>query len=85
MIEVENLVVRFGSAKSAIVAVDGVSFHVKTGEAFGLVGESGCGKTTILRCLAGLNSNWEGTIRIDGKQLMPKRERAFYKLAQIVF
>ena len=85
MIEVQNLTVRFGVGKAAMTAVDNVSFTVKTGEAFGLVGESGCGKTTILRALAGLNSNWEGTIRIDGKQLTPKRERAFYKLAQIVF
>ena len=85
MIEVENLTVRFGKGKAAVTAVDGVSFKVNTGEAFGLVGESGCGKTTILRALAGLNEDWSGLVRIDGKQLMPHRERAFYKLVQIVF
>ena len=85
MIEVENLTVRFGKGKSAVTAVDGVSFKVNTGEAFGLVGESGCGKTTILRALAGLNEDWSGLVRIDGKQLMPNRERSFYKLVQIVF
>jgi len=85
MIEVENLRVFFGKGRSAVTAVDDVSFVVDTGEAFGLVGESGCGKTTILRCLAGLNQDWTGSIRIDGKQLAPKRERAFYKLVQIVF
>jgi ABC-type dipeptide/oligopeptide/nickel transport system ATPase subunit len=85
MIEIENLTVRFGKGANAVTAVDGVSFRVETGEAYGLVGESGCGKTTILRCLAGLNDNWTGAIRIDGKTLTPKRERAFYKLVQIVF
>ena len=84
MIEVEHLTVRFGRGDS-VTAVDNVSFRVATGEAFGLVGESGCGKTTILRALAGLNSNWTGEIRIDGKVLTPNRERAFYKLVQIVF
>ena len=34
---------------------------------YGLVGESGCGKTTILRCLCGLNRQWSGSIRIAGK------------------
>jgi peptide/nickel transport system ATP-binding protein len=48
-------------------AVDGVSFDIREGEIFGLVGESGCGKTTIANVVAGLRRPTGGTIRFDGK------------------
>ena len=44
LVEVQNLVVRFGSRRHAFTAVDDVSFHIYQGETFGLVGESGSGK-----------------------------------------
>ena len=46
-------------------AVDGVNFDIKEGETVGLVGESGCGKTTIGRCVAGLEALTEGNIYFD--------------------
>ncbi len=85
MIRVEQLTVRFGQGASAITAVDGVSFDVAAGEVFGLVGESGCGKSTILRALSGLSQTWEGAITIAGAAVGPKRSRAFYKAVQMVF
>jgi peptide/nickel transport system ATP-binding protein len=84
MINIKNLGVSFG-AKHATRAVDGVSFHVKAEETFGLVGESGCGKSTVLRVLCGLNRHWEGEITIAGETLTPHRSRAFFKNVQMVF
>ena len=52
-----------------VKAVDGVSFSVRKGEALGLVGESGCGKTTIARCVLKLLEPTEGSIRFDGSDV----------------
>jgi peptide/nickel transport system ATP-binding protein len=84
MIDVRNLRVNFG-AKVAARAVDGVSFRVNAEETFGLVGESGCGKSTVLRVLCGLNRSWQGEISIAGETLTPIRSRAFFKNVQMVF
>ena len=51
LLKVENLEQHFKIGKATIKAVDGVSFEVKKGEVFGLVGESGCGKTTTGRSI----------------------------------
>ncbi len=69
-------------------AVDGVSLDVRRGESFGLIGESGSGKTTIGRAVMGLVAPTDGAIRFDGevistmsrRQLKPLRRRF-----QIVF
>ncbi len=81
MIEVQDLTVTFGAAR----AVDGVSFNVAARETFGLVGESGCGKSTVMRALCGLNRNWQGHISIEGQRVEPLRSRAFFKRVQMVF
>jgi oligopeptide/dipeptide ABC transporter ATP-binding protein len=51
-------------------AVDGVSFHVRQGETFGLVGESGCGKTTTGRAVLRLVEPTSGEVRFDGRDLL---------------
>ncbi|MFY7960527.1 MAG: ABC transporter ATP-binding protein [Elsteraceae bacterium] len=81
ILKATDLNVRFGDFH----AVKGVSFAVKEGESFGIVGESGCGKTTVLRCLSGLISDWKGTIEVQGKPQGRKRGVVFAKLAQMVF
>jgi peptide/nickel transport system ATP-binding protein len=77
--------VSFGTDKNLVRAVDGVSFEVAAGETFGLVGESGCGKSTILRALCGLNRDWHGRIAIDGNEVAAQRPREFFKRVQMVF
>ncbi len=85
MIEVEDLNVFFGHGRDEVHAVRDVSFSVADGESFGLVGESGSGKSTVLRALCGLNPHWTGRMAVDGMELKPRRNKAFYKLVQMVF
>src|SRR5210317_2224788 len=67
------------------VAVDQVSFTVEQGEVFGLVGESGFGKTTILRCICGLLDSWTGEIKLEGSLIKKKRSRDQRRRVQVVF
>lgn len=84
MLETIGLDVSFG-ARSNVKVVRDVNFHVKQGEAFGLIGESGCGKSTILRTLAGLNPNFGGKILLQGQPVPAQRDKAFFRRVQMVF
>ena len=69
-------------------AVDGVSFTIREGEVFGLVGESGCGKTTTGRLLVGAVQPTSGRIRVAGQELGELRGPAlkrFRRQAQMIF
>jgi ABC-type dipeptide/oligopeptide/nickel transport system ATPase subunit len=85
LIEIRDLRVAFGDDENRTVAVDRLSVQVEQGEAYGLVGESGCGKSTVLRALAGLNSRWDGEIVVDGQKLGPRRSKSQHRLMQMVF
>lgn len=85
MIEVEDLAVHFGSDSDAVRAVDGIAFRVAEGESFGLVGESGCGKSTVLRVLCGLQREWQGRVTVAGEPLSRRPPRAFFRRVQMVF
>jgi oligopeptide/dipeptide ABC transporter ATP-binding protein len=72
----------------ALTAVDGVSLELHRGEVLGVVGESGCGKTTLARCVLRLVEPDEGSIRLDGCDLLALSRgelRAARKRVQMVF
>lgn len=69
-------------------AVDGVSFHIKQGETLGLVGESGCGKSTVGKTILKLIEPTGGTIKINGEDitnLSPDEMRPYRRQMQIIF
>ncbi|WP_174614915.1 ABC transporter ATP-binding protein [Virgibacillus ihumii] len=69
-------------------AVNDVTFHINKGETFGLVGESGCGKSTIGRTIMGLYDKTSGNVLYDGQDVhaMSEKERfGFYRHMQMVF
>ncbi|MFU0880089.1 ABC transporter ATP-binding protein [Kluyvera cryocrescens] len=65
IVNLEALQVTFGDK----TAVSAASFHVETGETFSLIGESGCGKSTILRVIAGLQRDWHGQVTLFGQNI----------------
>ena len=78
----------FQSKVGEIKAVDGVSFQIMRGETLGLVGESGCGKTTIGRCILQLLKPTGGEVRFRGEdltQLSGKEMRPLRKELQVIF
>lgn len=85
MIEVQDLSVSFAQGEARKQVVKSVSFSVKKGETLGIVGESGCGKSTVLRSLAGLDRHWEGTITLAGTPVDRDRSKEQLLLAQMVF
>ncbi|MFK0383516.1 MULTISPECIES: ABC transporter ATP-binding protein [Rhizobium/Agrobacterium group] len=85
MINIEHLAVSYGKGHQQVRVVNDVSFSVAKGEAFGLVGESGCGKSTILGALAGRNKQWTGRIEIDGEAIGQQRSRDQLAKQQMVF
>ncbi|MGV1754920.1 ABC transporter ATP-binding protein [Agrobacterium sp. CG674] len=85
MIDVHDLSVCFGTGTSAKQVVKDVSFSVVKGETLGIVGESGCGKSTVLRSLAGLDRHWSGRINLAGTDVHKDRTREQMLLTQMVF
>lgn len=76
LIEIENLVMYFPVTAGVfrkkvgdVKAVDGISFFIRKGETLGLVGESGCGKTTTGRCIIRLYEPTGGKVHFQGKDL----------------
>jgi oligopeptide transport system ATP-binding protein len=96
LVTVRNLKMHFPIAEGALLsrvvghvkAVDGISFTIRKGETLGLVGESGCGKTTTGRCILQLEHATDGEILFDGKNLIGLERHAMNALRrkiQVIF
>ena len=96
ILQVRNLVKHFPITKGILIqrqvgavhAVDGISFDVKQGETFGLVGESGCGKTTAGRTIVHLEKPTSGEIVFEGKDLVTTSRQDLFsarRKMQIIF
>src|SRR5207237_3983592 len=95
LLEVRNLVKHFeiggglfGGRRGLVRAVDGVSFAIRRGETLGLVGESGCGKTTTGRCILQLETPTSGEILFEGRDLTKlgaDELRAVRRRLQVIF
>jgi oligopeptide transport system ATP-binding protein len=95
LLEVTDLVKHYpvsagflGRQVGLVRAVDGVSFTIRRGETLGLVGESGCGKTTTGRCILQLERPTSGSVRFEGQELTtlsPAALRAVRRRIQVIF
>ncbi len=95
ILEVRNLVKHFqvgggflSGAPAVVKAVDGVSFSIRRGETLGLVGESGCGKTTTGRCVLQLERPTSGQVLFEGRDLTALSEaelRPVRRRIQVIF
>lgn len=89
LLEVKQLSKYFSiTNKQVLKAVDGVSFYISKGETFGLVGESGCGKSTAGRTIIGLYNRTSGEVLYKGKNvhaLSEKEKFAFHRNMQMIF
>ena len=90
LVQVRNLVKHFPVENSADVvqAIDDVSFDIFAGETLGLVGESGCGKSTVGRCILRLYEPTRGEVLFEGKNIIGMPNREMQKLRremQIIF
>ena len=81
VLEVENLTRHFSigggwlGRRKTIKAVDGVTFDVKRGEVFGIVGESGCGKSSASKVILNIHPPQEGSVRLNGVDLSVLSEK----------
>lgn len=88
LVDIHGLKKYFSTSRGVLHAVDDVDFFINRGETLGLVGESGCGKSTTGRLLLRLIEPTEGEILVDGENITAfssRRMREFRKRMQIVF
>ncbi len=82
ILEVQNLTKYFSTPAGQLHAVDGVSFSIEEGKTLGIVGESGCGKSTTGRCILKLIEPTSGKIIFDGEDITSYSRRKMRRLRQ---
>jgi peptide/nickel transport system ATP-binding protein len=88
VLEVKDVAVEYGRRGQRVRAVDGVDLTVARGEVVGLVGESGCGKSSLARAAVGLEPLAAGTVAFEGKPVTPlgrRRRPGYLRGLQMVF
>ena len=88
ILKVSDLCAEHRTRSGNVIAANGISFAIRSGECLALVGESGSGKTTIARVMAGLHPTWTGQVLLDGEPLAARarsRTRDQRRRVQMVF
>ena len=87
IIEAENVHKIYSTGKIKVHALRGVNLRIKKGEMVTLMGVSGCGKTTLLNCLSGLDEVTSGVVKIEGKELnkMSDEQKTEYRATRMGF
>lgn len=87
IIEATNVHKVYEGGKVTVHALRGIDLNIKKGEMVAIMGVSGCGKTTLLNCLSGLDDVTEGSVKIEGKELknMSDNEKTEYRAKKMGF
>ena len=85
ILEGRDLTKVYGKHKTEFHALRGVSFRLEDSEILGLAGESGSGKSTILKLISGLEPPTSGSVLLHGRELSPKRTMEEYRTMQMIF
>ena len=75
-LRIDSVTKRFGEGANSVLALDGVSVHVRRGEFVSIVGASGCGKSTLLSLIAGLERPTTGTLAVGGRTALMFQDAA---------
>ncbi len=86
-LHIQNLSKQYGSGAASVPVFAGVNLQIERGEFVAIIGESGVGKSTLLNCMAGLDSWSSGTIALDGTELgqLNQAQLALWRRAQVGF